>query len=119
MPRRGYRKGISDRKEPRPHSVKSRISLATYLELHREAESRSMTFSSLLANILDAHATGERLRLPRQTGIATAGLRELCRIGNNLNQIAQKANLMRLHLVEADARKCLAAVRSAIDRLSA
>lgn len=117
MPRRGYRKGQSDRKEPRPHVIKSRASAGAYRALRAEADSRSMTFSALVAEILAAHARGTRLELPHVRGPSTAALRELARVGNNLNQIAHEAHLLRLHLLEAEARSCIAALNAAAQRL--
>lgn len=76
-----------------------------------------MTLSALIASILDAHAGKHCLELSHSRGPSAAAIRELARIGNNLNQIAHAANLMKLHLLEADARRCLDAVLAAIDRL--
>ncbi|HRD74670.1 MAG TPA: plasmid mobilization relaxosome protein MobC [Hyphomicrobiaceae bacterium] len=70
-----------------------------------------------MADILDAFAAGHRPELPQARGPSSAALRELTRIGNNLNQIAHRANLMRLRLIQADARKALAAVLAAVRRL--
>lgn len=81
------------------------------------ADSRAMTLSALIGEILDAFAAERRIELPHARGPSTAALRELARVGNNLNQIVHAAHLMRLHLLEAEARHCLAAVHSAIDRL--
>jgi hypothetical protein len=81
------------------------------------ADSRAMTLSALIAEILDAFAGDRRIELPHAKGPSTAALRELARVGNNVNQIAHQAQLMRLHLLEAEARRCLASVNAAIDRL--
>ena len=111
MPSRGYRKGISDAKEPRPHVLKTRTGNATRQALDAECDARSLTLSALIATILDAHVAGARPELPHAR-MSSAAVRELCRLGNNLNQLAHVANLMHLHLVETDARQCLRAVPS-------
>lgn len=117
MPRRGYRKGLSDTKEPRPHVIKSRASTAAYRALHAEADARGITFSSLVASILDAHVTGQRLEVPQRRGMVDSALRELARLGNNLNQIAHHANMMKLHLLQADARACIALINDVARQL--
>lgn len=119
MPTRGYRKGISDSKVPRPHVVKARASAETYRALRSQSAARSHTLSTLIAAILDSHVRGIRVALPKSRGEDAEALRQLCRIGNNLNQIAYQANMTRLHLIEAEARACLTAVLAAVDRLRA
>ncbi|MEQ1729677.1 MAG: MobC family plasmid mobilization relaxosome protein [Vicinamibacterales bacterium] len=118
MPSRGYRKGISDAKQPRPHVIKSRTATATYEALHAESADRSMTFSSLVSEILEAHAAGRRPALPHARGPSAAALRELARLGNNLNQIAHQAHLSRLHLLDTDARACIAALNDLASTLA-
>ncbi len=117
MPRRGYRKGQSDSKEPRPHVIKSRATDRTFWALHDEAASRSMTFSALVAEILDAYRDKRREQLPTPRAAQKGALLVLERLANNVNQIARQANLMRLHLVEADARRLLARLHAVIDTL--
>lgn len=116
MPSKGYRKGVSDREAPLPRQVYFRIAVDAYEELIAETAERSLTVSRLLRHVVEAHLAGQRAELPqRQTNAAT--LRELCRIGNNLNQVAHQANVMNLHLIEAEARRTLAAVMDAVKRL--
>lgn len=117
MPRRGYRKGISDAKKPRPALLRCRASAKTDAALRAEAAGRSMTLSSLVAEIIDAHANNRRAELPHAHGVSAALLRELTRIGNNLNQIAHQANMMRLHLIQAEAKACLAVLQVALGKL--
>lgn len=119
MPARGYRKGVSDRKVPVPCSVRTHITRAELDRLIEAADGRSMTLSRIVRSLVTAFVAGERARLPRAEGPSTAALRELCRIGNNLNQIALQANRMRLHRLEREARDCLAAVNDAVRRLAA
>ncbi len=119
MPSRGYRKGISDTKQPRPHVLKSRASVATYQALHAECEARSLTLSALIAALLEAHAKRTRVELPHPKGLTAEAIRELARIGNNLNQVAHQAHLVRLPLLARQAAECLEAVNSAVRRLGA
>ncbi len=119
MPSRGYRKGISDDRQPRPHVIKSRVATATYAALHAEADARSMTFSALVDRVLDAHVSGRHPELPHPRGHIAEALRELARVGNNVNQIAQQANMMRLHLLAQKAADALDAVTGAARRLVA
>jgi hypothetical protein len=118
MPTRGYRKGQSDGKTPRPHLLRCRTSDPTRQALTAEANARALTFSRLIAEILDAHAGSRRLELPHARGITSAAIRELARLGNNLNQIAHQANLMNLHLVATEARAAIAAITDAVRRLA-
>ncbi|MDX2158960.1 MAG: hypothetical protein SFW09_20855, partial [Hyphomicrobiaceae bacterium] len=66
MPTRGYRKGVSDAKEPRPHLIRSRVAAAAYDRLSAESANRNMTLSSLVAAILMAHISGQRAELPHR-----------------------------------------------------
>jgi len=118
MPARGYRKGLSDTKTPRPHLLRCRASDATRSTLDAEAESRSLTLSRLIAEILDAHASCRRVELPHERGPSSAAIFELTRLGNNLNQIAHQANLMNLHLIAQEARDTIAAITDAVRRLA-
>ena len=119
MPSRGYRKGTSDTKEPVPKSVRTHVSAREFARLHAEADSRSVTLSKLLRSLVAAHLTGARLQAPQPRGLSAAALRELARLGNNLNQIAHNANLGRLHLLDADARRCIADIHALARRLAA
>ncbi len=118
MPSRGYRKGISDTKRARPHTIKSRTASATYHALHAEADQRSMTLSALIDTILDAHARRQPPELPHPRGLTTAALRELARHGNNLNQIAYQANVFHLPHIQRQAVETIAAVNEAARRLT-
>ena len=117
MPARGYRKGVSDARVPRPHLLRCRASTPTRKTLEREAASRGMTLSALLAELADAHAARHPAELPHHRGLTRAVVAQLERIGNNLNQIAYRANVMHLHLIEAKAHKALDAVLGYIDHL--
>lgn len=116
VPAKGYRKGIADNKRPRPCVIKARITTTAYKALQRDTELRSMTLSRLVDYIVEGYVTGTRATIPHRQSNAGA-LRELARIGNNLNQVAQQANVMNLHLIETEARRALAAVLDAVKRL--
>ena len=58
MPARGYRKGTSDAKEPLPHHMYTRLSVAAYQALNAESESRAITVSELVRIVLAAHLNG-------------------------------------------------------------
>ncbi len=119
MPTRGYRKGVSDGKAPLPRQIYTRLTVAEYEALAAEADDRSMTVSKMIRAILAAHIAKRPADLPHPRGLTSAAIRELDRLGNNLNQIAHIANMMRLHLVAAEARACIAAAHTAIRRLVA
>lgn len=117
MPRRGYRKGLSDAKTPLMRRLHTRLPDALHAALMADAASRAITAAGILRELATAHYDGRRPDLPQAKGPSTAALRELTRLGNNLNQIARQANLMRLSLLEAETRRCVMAILAAIDRL--
>ena len=118
MPRRGYRKGISDAKVASPCYARTRISAGQLAELDAEATARGVTISNLLRSLVAAHLTGKPVELPRRRGVSSELIREFARIGNNLNQIAHMANLMRLPLLEAEARITVDRLNATLDRLT-
>lgn len=111
MPRRGYRKGLHDAKEPLPRFVRTRLSVEDFAALAQEAADRTLTVSTLVRLIVVAHLKGQRAELPHRSGPSAALLREFCRIGNNLNQLARQANA---GLVPVDAN----VLRTTLDRLN-
>lgn len=117
MPTRGYRKGTSDTKTPIPVQTYTRVSSKTHAALKAEAASRSMTVSALVRELLAAYVDQTRLTLPQARGPSAEALRELRRVGNNINQLAHQANLTRLPLIEARVRAALADFRKVIERL--
>lgn len=118
MPSRGYRKGLSDAQVPAPYRVHTRLPDAIHAALIADAEIRSMTASRILRTIIAAHYTGQRAELPQARGANAATVRELARIGNNLNQIAHQANLLRLSLLEPEARRCIEAINAVVARIA-
>lgn len=116
VPSKGYRKGISDTKVPLPRQVYFRTTDAAYEALLEESSIRSIPVSELTRIVVESHLRRQRAELPHRQENAAA-LRELCRLGNNINQIAKQANLMNLHLIEGESRRALAAVMEAVRRL--
>ena len=117
MPRRGYRKGISDARVPLGRRVHTRLPETVHQALLTDAACRTTDASKILRQLAVAHYTGRRLELPQARGANAAVLRELARLGNNLNQLTHNAHLGRLHLLEAEARQCLARINDTARRL--
>lgn len=92
MPTRGYRKGISDRKEPASRSLRTHITARMFAGVDREAEARNLTYSRLLYEILKAHQAGRRLEVPQARAVPNALLRQLSGALNNLNQLTRQVN---------------------------
>lgn len=117
MPTRGYRKGISDNKEPVPYSVRTHISSKERAALLQESDDRAMPLSKLLRALVTAHITNTRAELPHPRKVNSEALRELCRTGNNLNQLARQANTGIIPLRAQELRAVLDNVLSAVQRL--
>lgn len=118
MPRRGYRKGITDAKVARPCYARTRLTNDQLVRLNAEADDRGVTISILVATLIDAHQKKAPAELPHRLGLNAELIRELCRQGNNLNQIAHHANQLRLALLERDARTVIAAINRLVARLT-
>jgi hypothetical protein len=117
MPARGYRKGLSDNKTPAPRRIHTRLANEIYARLMADAAGRSLPASRIIRAIVTGFYTGRRPELPQDKGASHAAIRQLARIGNNLNQIAREAHLMRLHLLEARATATIERINAAIARL--
>lgn len=117
MPRRGYRKGITDGRQPLPRQVYARFSDAEYAALKDEAALRGMTVSRLMRVIAGTHLTGRRSALPHPQDDNHALVRELARIGNNLNQLAKQANTGLVTVSEPELLSHLAALNAAVRRI--
>lgn len=76
-----------------------------------------MTHSKLARAVIAAHLAKQRVQLPHAQGMRTEALRELARIGNNLNQLARQANVGLVTVPEPELRACLAALNSFASRL--
>lgn len=107
MPRRGYRKGLHDAKEPLPRYVRSRLSDASFVAISAEASARGITVSALARLVLTAHLAAQRAELPHRRGVDAALLRQFIRIGNNLNQLARQANAGLVAVGADEVRACL------------
>lgn len=116
MPTKGYRKGASDSREPLNKHLQTYVNDATYRDFATQADERSITDSQLLRRIIQAHLEGQRAALPHRN-VNAAAIRELARIGNNLNQLAKQANNALVPLSETELRHNLVAVLKAIDAL--
>lgn len=112
MPTRGYRKGVTDDKEPLPHFVRTRLSNNEFAKLNTEASSRSLTVSHLTRAVLRAHLKATRAELPQARGLSTGLLREFARIGNNLNQLARQANVGMVAVPTDELRACIDRINS-------
>lgn len=117
MPRRGYRKGVSDDKQASPRRLHTRLPTIIHEELISDAASRSIPASRIIRALVTAHYTGKRLELPQPRGPLSEIIRQLSRIGNNLNQLTQQAHLMRLPLLENDVRNALSELLEVLRRL--
>jgi ATP-dependent Clp protease ATP-binding subunit ClpA len=107
MPTRGYRKGISDTKESKPCFVRTRLTGTEFTRFKQEAASRSLTQSQLARALIAAHLANKRVELPHARGMTSQALRELSRIGNNLNQLARQANVGLVAVKEDELRRCV------------
>lgn len=109
MPTRGYKKGNSDSKTPLTKHLQTYLSEPDYRAFIALADDRNLTESRLLRLIVEAHLTRQRAALPHRNANA-ALLRELCRIGNNLNQLAKQANAGLVAVSADELRASLSAI---------
>jgi hypothetical protein len=117
MPRRGYRKGVSDGKEPLPHFVRTRLSEKDFALFREEARARASGHSDLARAVLVAHVRNQRAELARPRGPAHELIREVARIGNNLNQLARQANLGLVAVPAEEIERCLTGLNALVARL--
>lgn len=97
--------------------VRSRLTFDEFAKLSTEAEVRSITVSKLIRCILVAHSKGRRAELPQPRGLTNTAISELCRIGNNLNQLAKQVNTGLVAVSEPVLRAALEQVNAAARRL--
>jgi hypothetical protein len=116
MPTRGYRKGVSDDKVASPRRVYTRLPQDVHVAVTADADRRGMPAASIIRAIVTAHYRQHRVELPNPRTADAALLYEWNRAGNNLNQLVRQAHLMKLHLLEQQARACVAVIRSLIER---
>lgn len=106
MPRRGYRKGLSDAKEPLARFVRARLSDREFCRLTDEGASRGVTTSKLIRCVLTAHLNGQRMEGAQKRGLSAELVRQFARIGNNLNQLARQANVGLVAVSAEELRAC-------------
>jgi hypothetical protein len=112
MPARGYRKDqVLDRQ------VYVRYPTPDFEQLKRDAADRSMRVSNLVRALTTAYYKRQRPELKQARGHAAGALRELNRIGNNINQLTRMANTGMVTVPEAELRQHLARLHDAIARL--
>lgn len=117
MPPRGYRKGFSDDRQPVDRQLYTRLPAAVYADLKSEACARSMTTSGLSRAVLVAYRARRPVSVPRAHGPRDEALRQLARIGNNLNQLTRQANAGLVPVTEAELRLALSSLLAAASRL--
>lgn len=116
MPAYGYRKGVSDDREPLPVSARTRLPLRLHHVLREDARQRCLTVSRLMRAILEQHYGNRPLPRPRSSAPAYAIARELNRIGVNLNQLTHTAHIARL-VPKERMLGVLSQIEAAIERL--
>lgn len=89
--------------------VRTRVTEAEHHQLLAQSSTRHVTTSDLVRALIVAHLNGQRAELPHQSR-NDALLRELARIGNNLNQLARQANTGRVPIAADEVLSCIAAV---------
>lgn len=117
MPRRGYRKGLSDSKEPLARFVRTRLSEREFCRLMEEGASRGVTTSKLVRSVVSAHLNGQRMEAAQRWGVTADLVRQLARIGNNLNQLARQANVGLVGVSADELRACTARLNELVRTL--
>lgn len=117
MPPKGYRKGLSDRGTPVDRQIYTRLPDPVYAEFKAEARSRCMTTSGLTRAVLVAYRKRHPVSLPHAHGARNEALRELARIGNNLNQLTRQANVGLVPVSAAELRAALSMLLATASRL--
>lgn len=108
MPSRQTRKHRCTR-EVLSKFVRSRVTEAEHRQLLDQSGNRNVTVSDFVRAVIVAHLNGHRAELPQQSR-NDALVRELARIGNNLNQLARQANTGRVPVAMDELLSCIAAV---------
>jgi hypothetical protein len=112
MPAKGYRKTqLLDRQ------VYVRYPTPEFDQLRQDARDRSMKVSKLVRALTAAYYKRQRPELKQARGHAAGVLRELNRIGNNINQLARMANIGLVTVPERELRQQLANLVATIARL--
>ena len=116
MPTRGYRKGVSDDKTPAKKSVRTHISEHEFRNLKEHASYRSQTMSGFLRSMVKAQVQNKGLETPHAKR-DRALLREMARIGNNLNQLSRQANTGIVTVGEGELRPVIDKLNAAMKKL--
>ena len=117
MPRRGYKKGISDTKQPVEAWARARMTVEERIALRQDAKGRGLTVSKLLRALVTAHVKKTRLEVPRANGPSRQLIKEMARIGNNLNQLTRQANTGMVMVNAKELRPVLEAVTAALKKI--
>lgn len=112
MPAKGHRKEQLLNKQ-----VYVRYPTPEFEQLKQDARDRSMKVSKLVRALTTAHYKRQRPELKKARGHADGLIRELNRIGNNINQLARIANMLRVAVPEAELRRHLASLQDVIARI--
>jgi hypothetical protein len=108
MPSRGYRKRVSDAKVALPCTVRTRLPTAIHEKLTTEADEREVTVARYLRAVVEAHLSQQRTKLPQARAHHHALLRQLARVGNNLNQLTRQAHAGIVPVKPEEVQTCLA-----------
>lgn len=112
MPAKGYRKPqLLDRQ------VYVRYPTMQFQQMQSDAKDRNMRMSDLVRALTTAYYKRQRPELKQARGHAAGALRELNRIGHNINQLTRMANTGMVTVPEAELRQHLARLHDAIARL--
>lgn len=112
MPAKGHRKS-----QPLNRQVYVRFPDSEYAQLKADAAARAMTISKLTRALAIAYYKRQRPELKQARGHAAGLMRELNRIGNNLNQLARAANTPKVNVPADEIRAHLDRLVQVIDRL--
>ena len=109
MPTRGWSKPAEDK---RRHTLKIAVTDAELDQVQQRAQAAGLTVSAYARQAM----LGSTPRVKRAVTNAAA-IRELTAVGNNLNQLARRANGGRFP-IEADIREALAELAEVVERLA-
>ena len=112
MPAKGYRKP-----QPLDRQVYVRYPAPQFEEMKSDARDRNMRVSDLVRALTAAYYKRQRPELKQARGHSAGALRELNRIGNNINQLTRMSNTGMVTVPEAELRQHLARLHDAIARL--
>ena len=117
MPTQGYRTAVDDDRVRLPRQVYTRVSQHDYDCIEAEAASRCITTSRFIRALLRGHIANQPPRLPRSSGPESELIREIGRIGNNLNQLARMAHVGNMAAITNDLDACIRNINAAVARI--